>query len=148
MLRKAKEQDISECAAIEYEAFGEDKKIIKHDLTKQAKDDDYLFFVIEIKGKVAGFITAKIHKWNKSIYVERLYVHKDERNKGYGSKLLAKIISIAKKLKMRKLFVDTGEKNKRAVRFYLKNGFIKTGYIKDFYNDPHDRNCIVFCYNL
>jgi len=27
MLRKAKEQDISECAAIEYEAFGEDKKL-------------------------------------------------------------------------------------------------------------------------
>jgi ribosomal protein S18 acetylase RimI-like enzyme len=148
MIRKAKEKDIKECVTIEYEAFGENKNIIEHDLTKQIKDGDYIFFVAEIKGKIAGFATAKKHAWNRSVYVERLYIRKKERGKGCGSKLLTRIITVMKNMKMRKVFVDAGAKNKGVIRFYLKNGFVKAGHIKDFYDDPNDKNGIVFSYDL
>ena len=148
MIRKAKSEDIRKCVEIEYAAWEEDRKVIKKDLNRQVNDTDYYFFVMEKNSEVVGFVTARKHEWNKSTYLERLYVSEEERSKGHGTSLLDRIISESRKMKVRIIFVDTGEKCHRGIRFYKKNGFKKAGYIKNFYNDPKDRNGIVFSYNL
>lgn len=151
MIRKAKAEDIEECVNIEYEAFREDKEVMRHDLNKQIKDEDYIFLVAELKDKVIGFITAKKHGWNKSVYIERLFVRGKFRRKRIGTKLLLEIKKISKKLKVLCIFVDTGTFHQYQVRFYTINGFRIVGFIKDYSlveKNPEDRDAIVLCYRL
>jgi len=55
------------------------------------------------------------------------------QNQGIGSVLFAYLIDIAKQFRQRRLILWGGvfEENKRAINFYIKNGFKKLGIFKD-----------------
>lgn len=61
----------------------------------------------------------------KAIEIERIYVLKDFHGKCVGQNLLSYTIEIARKRLFEWIWLGVWEKNKRAINFYEKNGFIE-----------------------
>lgn len=59
-----------------------------------------------------------------SIEIERIYVSRDFIGKNVGQQLYEKSLEIAVLQKKVMLWLAVWEKNERAIRFYLKNGFV------------------------
>lgn len=72
------------------------------------------FYVYEIDGKVVGFIGLE------NDYIAGLFVHRDYRRMGIGTKLIRYVKEDHEFLQL-----HVFEKNEKAVQFYLKNKFRK-----------------------
>ena len=72
-------------------------------------------YVYTNKNKIEGFIGI-----NKN-YIEGIFINTDSQNRGIGTTLLNKA-----KEEKEKLELSVYEKNKKAIKFYKKNGFIIT----------------------
>lgn len=72
---------------------------------------------------------SKFIKWlNKSenvLYIERFAVNREYLNKNIGSIMLSEINGLAKNLKKDYLRLFVVDSNTNAIKFYLKNNFIK-----------------------
>ena len=60
------------------------------------------------------------------VRLERMAIIKSKRNQGFGSKLVYKIIQIAKNKNIKKIIISA---QIQALYFYQKNGFIAEGKI-------------------
>lgn len=91
-----------------------------------------LMLVCEENGKIAGAICGEI--WGKLHYsfVSNIIVKKEMKGKGYGKKLMAAFISIAKKKNAGHILCLVQETNKNMQAFSKKLGF-KRGYKFYFY---------------
>ena len=56
--------------------------------------------------------------------------------KGIASKLLKRLIEKAKKEDINKVFLEVSENNIAAIKLYLKVGFCKLGFRKNYYKTP------------
>ncbi|MFA5021959.1 MAG: GNAT family N-acetyltransferase [Patescibacteria group bacterium] len=65
-------------------------------------------------------------------YLRRMYVRKEYRSKGLGSKLLSVVLNFAKNNHYKKIYLATTDAMTQANKFYCKNGFKK---IKRLPND-------------
>lgn len=150
-IRKAAPGDVERCVDIEFEIFSYDREGSVYEMNRQVRDEDYIFLVAEEKGKVIGFITAKKHRWNRAVWLERLFVTKKSQRKGIGTKLVDGVKKEARKFKAIQVFVDTGTLYHYQAEFYMKNGFKSVGFIKNFYaNEPNpkDRDSQIMAYRL
>ncbi len=106
-------------AAHKYKAF----------ITKQLKGGKGAIFIAEIDGKVAGFtlIIIKdeipIFKIEKIGHISDLFVKKEHRGKGLGSKLIDESIKWFKKNKLKHVSVLLYADNEHAHLVYKKKGF-------------------------
>lgn len=77
---------------------------------------------------------------NTELEIKNIAVIESYRSKGIGSILMNKAKEIAKENHYKTLTVGTSDTGFQQIRFYEKNGFIKSGVIKDFfienYSDP------------
>jgi ribosomal protein S18 acetylase RimI-like enzyme len=64
-------------------------------------------------------------KNNTSLEIERIYVLKEFHGQNMGQLLYNKALEIATKLSIKEIWLGVWEKNKRAISFYKKNGFIE-----------------------
>lgn len=69
--------------------------------------------------------------------IKNMAVINHYRNKGIGSILLNKAKEIAKANHYKKLTVGTSDTGFQQIRFYEKNGFLKTGVKKNFFIDNY-----------
>jgi GNAT superfamily N-acetyltransferase len=123
---------------IDYDVKEEDKKIILDGLIASTKDvlgsEDFLekSFSIMLKDEnnnTYGGIVARFDL--ESMYVDLLWVDKNLRHQGYGTKLLNAAEREAYKLGCHYSTVDTY--SFQAEEFYLKNGYTRLGEIKNLY---------------
>ena len=78
---------------------------------------------IEVNSQLTAFIISS--KKKNTFHIHKFFVHKDYRSNGLGHRLLneyEKLIRSRKELKI--LSLKVYKKNKRAILFYNKNGFI------------------------
>lgn len=94
------------------------------------KKNNRKILVIKDKEKAKGVIVYTVCK--KSFYINLFVVSKKNQNKGFGSKLLNKLISTAQEKNIIEINLIT-QKNNPASTFYEKLGFLK----KDEYNIYH-----------
>lgn len=59
----------------------------------------------------------------KALEIERIYVLKEFHGKAIGQILFEKAMEIAQQIKVDYVWLGVWEENKRAIRFYKKNGF-------------------------
>jgi ribosomal protein S18 acetylase RimI-like enzyme len=84
-------------------------------------------------GKIIGYLKINFglaqtdFKEDDSIEIERIYVLSEFHGKEVGKKLLDKALEISKEKKAKTLWLGVWEKNYKAIRFYLKNGFVEFG---------------------
>lgn len=69
------------------------------------------------------------------------YVDRKFQGQGVGQKLLDRVVRELKKKKGRKLYVDTSSRSlyRKAIKFYLANGFKREGKFKDYYQKGEDQ---------
>ena len=115
-----KELDFSPSEAIRYLKRSKPKNILK----------------IEINKKQVGFVN--LSQRGKVFYIKDLDIIPEYRNKGYGSKLLLALEKEAKNRKVKRIWLHVNVSNKKAIRLYTKNKYIKERIIKKFYQNKFD----------
>jgi ribosomal protein S18 acetylase RimI-like enzyme len=133
-IRELKEEDIDYCVdmtitSFPWTAFG---------LTKESAEKFFydrlhknLVFVAENNGEVLGFIAIKRNILFAN-YIRRIVVRKDKRSKGIGTSMLRFIEDITLNERLPNVFLITTIKNRKAVKFYKKNGYQIIGKIPNF----------------
>jgi ribosomal protein S18 acetylase RimI-like enzyme len=92
-------------------------------------NEDSVVFIAYEEGKAVGFVqlypTFSSVSMKRSWILNDLYVNASARKKGFGEKLLQKVIEFAEETGAKGLSLETGEDNLTAQRLYEKIGFKK-----------------------
>ena len=90
---------------------------------KRYQDKNTAMWVIEIKNKIIGFCMAT--KEDKNGRIQAIYVLPSHQSKGLGSKLIKETFKWLGDSK--DILLNVASYNSKAINFYIKHGFIKTG---------------------
>jgi diamine N-acetyltransferase len=152
-IRKAKDHEapeIKELLSIVWDDTYKDiipKKIIDEiksswhslqNIRNQIIDKNTIFNIAEKNNRIVGILTA-IEKDNK-YYLNRLYVLPGFQRKGIGKKLLNNLISANS---VKEIELEVEEENENGIGFYIKEGFIRIGTIKEKIMDFEFKNLIM-----
>lgn len=92
--------------------------------------------VAKLDNNILGF--AGIWFSVDDAHITNIVVNKNYRHKGIGSKLLEKLIILAKEQNKTSLTLEVNTKNINAQKLYLKFGFKNLGIRKKYYNGIED----------
>lgn len=106
---------------------------------KELSDPDDLFFLAEADGVLTGYLRMMedysglelMKKW-KALELKRIYVDKQFHGMGIAPKLMDFVENYARSHHYEVIWLGVWEHNKRAKRFYEKNGFTDSGYTHGF----------------
>jgi ribosomal protein S18 acetylase RimI-like enzyme len=91
------------------------------------------FFFVYFNSDVAGYLKVNTNEaqsekmGDESLEIERIYIRSKFQKQGLGKHLMNKAIEIAMKENKKKIWLGVWEKNKNAIAFYKKMGFVQTG---------------------
>ena len=97
------------------------------------RKENNIYFLALVDGLPAGFAKVKRHSLNDQLdsvfqsELQKLYVLKQYHGTGVGQALMDKVIGLVELIEPECLWLDTYINNERAIRFYERNGFQKTG---------------------
>lgn len=100
-------------------------------LTNELSDPNSEFYFALLNHKVIGYLKINYGqaqtelKDRSSLEIERIYVLKEFHGKKAGQVLFEKAIAMARQANAEYVWLGVWEKNPRAIKFYLKNGFIE-----------------------
>ena len=96
-------------------------------------DDDILHLIVEDESnkKLIGYVIfAGIKNNNRNIELRRIVINK--KGKGFGRETVKLCKAIAfKMLNAHRLWLDVGQKNKRAYNLYKSEGFFEEGILRE-----------------
>ncbi|MEJ3721341.1 GNAT family N-acetyltransferase [Paenibacillus polymyxa] len=102
-------------------------------LEKELSNVSSEFFFVYFNEELAGFLKVNINDaqsekmGDESLEVERIYIKNKFQKHGLGKYLLNKAMEIALRHNKKKVWLGVWEKNKNAIAFYKKMGFVQTG---------------------
>jgi ribosomal protein S18 acetylase RimI-like enzyme len=85
--------------------------------------------------RLVGLAIAERRGWNRSLWVWELGVEKEHRREGIGTKLVERLVSLAKDLELRVIVCETQNTNMPAIKFYRKTGFELDGIDLSYYTN-------------
>lgn len=109
-------------------------------LRQQIEENDYEYFLISYDYTFAGF--AGIQEKDGSLFLSKLYIHKDFRGKHISSEMLQKFIELCKLRNLDKIWLTVNKHNSGSINVYKHFGFetvreecndIGEGYVMDDY---------------
>lgn len=80
--------------------------------------------------------------------ITNVAVHGNYRRKGIGGMLLEKLYKEGEKLACREYFLEVRESNEAAISLYARQGFVKEGIRKNFYERPVENAIIMWKHEL
>lgn len=95
----------------------------------ELSDKNAEFYFTEFENQIIGYLKVNYGysqteiKSEKSLEIERIYVLKEFHGQKVGQILYEKAIELAKGINADFIWLGVWERNKRAIRFYEKNGF-------------------------
>jgi len=98
-------------------------------LSEELNNPNSEFYFASLENEVIGYLKINYEsaqteqKIANSIEIERIYVLKEKLGKNIGQLLLEHAFQIAREKGNENVWLGVWEENKRAIRFYLKNGF-------------------------
>ena len=108
-----------------------DENLSLDTLKKELFNTKSEFYVLSFNEKIIGYLKLNFGeaqtelKNNTSLEIERIYVLKEFHGQNMGQLLYDKALEIATKYSIKEIWLGVWEKNKRAISFYKKNGFIE-----------------------
>ena len=108
-----------------------DENLSLDTLKKELFNTKSEFYVLSFNEKIIGYLKLNFGeaqtelKNNTSLEIERIYVLKEFHGQNMGQLLYNKALEIATKISIKEIWLGVWEKNKRAISFYKKNGFIE-----------------------
>jgi diamine N-acetyltransferase len=102
-------------------------------LEAELRDPRSTFFFLYDGEHLAGYL--KVNEYHAqtegsdptALEIERIYVKKEFQGLGYGKWLIQYALEIARKRNKRSAWLGVWEKNEKAIAFYERMGFVKTG---------------------
>lgn len=110
-------------------------------LTEELNNPESEFYLAYSQNEVIGYL--KINTGNaqkelqdsRAVELERIYVYKKFHGKNVGQMLFNTAMKIAKQRKAEYIWLGVWEFNHKAMRFYMKNGFVRFGEHKFIFGD-------------
>ena len=99
------------------------------EIKKRIKNNIFKVYVVIIDKKIVG--TASILPQDDRYYLRSMAVDPNYQNKGIGLFILENISNVAEKENIRKISLESFKPLHKAIGFYEKYGFKKTGITKD-----------------
>lgn len=145
-IRKAKRDDFNNFKELREEDILEYSKVIKEkikipsdkELTKEflglmSSKKNIILFVCDEQNKTRGYLIGSIFNniWQKSAYIDDLFIKKSYKRKGLGKLLISEFIRYVKKNKIKKCKLQVNVKNKKAISLYKNLGFKLYSYEMD-----------------
>ena len=104
--------------------------------------DDTLFLVALDREEVAGYLGCYCVAGEGEI--TNVAVKSSYRRQGVGGKLLETLYEEAKALHTQEFFLEVRESNEAAIGLYSRQGFVKEGVRKNFYEQPVENAVIMW----
>jgi len=120
-------------------------KQLEIELSNHSSEFHFIYFNDEIAGymKVNASDAQSEDMGNDSLEVERIYIRKKFHKQGLGKYLMNKAIEIAVARNKEKIWLGVWEKNKNAIGFYNKMGFVHTGAHSFYMGDEEQIDLIM-----
>lgn len=99
-------------------------------------------FVSLIEGKVVGY--AIFYTVESEAHILNVAIHPEYRMRGYGFRLLGKMIDVCKDRGITEVFLEVRESNERAISLYGKYGFMVVGKRKGYYRETKEDALIMY----
>ena len=133
------ENDFEEVLQIEKVLFINPMNLTQ--LSNFSKQDSFIIWKIDI-GKIIGYVS--FFKIKDEAEIIKIGIDKSYQRKNYGSY----VISEMKRIGIKKIFLEVSVENVKAINFYLKNGFYKTGTRKEYYKQKDNIRVDAFIFSL
>ncbi len=99
--------------------------------------DAQLAWVIESGDTVCGFLIARTVASDEA-EILNLAVAPSRRRAGYATSVLQACLSQFTRLRIQRVFLEVRESNLRAISFYEKQKFVRTGRRPGYYQNPSE----------
>ena len=140
IIRKMQPEDLAEVCKIEKDNFSlpwSEKSFLE-----SMEREDTVFLVALEDEDVAGYIGCYCIAGAGEI--TNVAVKASHRRKGIGGKLLQKLYEEGAALDTQEYFLEVRESNESAIGLYLRQGFVKEGIRKNFYEKPVENAVIMW----
>lgn len=140
IVRKMQPEDLSQVCEIEKENFSlpwSEKSFLE-----SMERTDTVFLVALMNEEVAGYVGCYCIAGTGEI--TNVAVKTSHRRKGIGGKLLEKLYEEGALLDTQEFFLEVRESNEAAIGLYLRQGFVKEGIRKNFYEKPVENAVIMW----
>jgi len=129
VIREALDKDVNGIIEVLSSIYLQDEVWARRALKNLLATENYIIIVAELNGAVVGFIDYYVlpsvwEKWNEAT-INNFFVHKSYQGRGIGSKLLTEVVRRADEIGLGEIHVATEKNNRRAIRLYKKQGFVK-----------------------
>ncbi|WP_438829584.1 GNAT family N-acetyltransferase [Alkalispirochaeta alkalica] len=135
------ERHVDEAASFIARVLDEPQEVTVQDLEDflDWDDDEVLLLVAETGGgRFAGVAGVVYEDWNDTATIEWIGLIPELRGQSIGSEMLNRMIEWTRAQGGRKIYVDTGVEEVKALAFYEKNGFSREAVLRDWYGDGSD----------
>lgn len=128
--------DIPSLIEIAYDA-GLSPWTLANYLDEMRRNDSVIIKAVDNENRLLGFICGRIPKGGVS-EAEIFNIAARTPGKGIGSLLIDSFISICRRRKVSRIWLDVRSSNLNAIRFYKNKGFSVMGTRRGFYSDPRE----------
>ena len=140
IVRKMRPEDLLQVCEIEKDNFSlpwSEKSFLE-----SMERDDTLFLVALDREEVAGYLGCYCVAGEGEI--TNVAVKSSYRRQGIGGKLLEKLYEEGALLDTQEFFLEVRESNEAAIALYSRQGFVKEGIRKNFYEMPVENAIIMW----
>ena len=140
VIRRMQVKDLPQVCDIEKENFSlpwSEKSFLE----SMAREDT-IFLTALVDNRVAGYLGCYCIAGTGEI--TNVAVHASYRRKGVGGMLLEKLYEEGAGLDTLEFFLEVRESNEAAIGLYSRQGFVKEGIRKNFYEQPVENAIIMW----
>ena len=140
IVRKMQPEDLLQVCEIEKDNFSlpwSEKSFLE-----SMERNDTVFLVALLRKEVAGYLGCYCVAGEGEI--TNVAVKSSYRRQGVGGKLLETLYEEAKALHTQEFFLEVRESNEAAIALYSRQGFVKEGVRKNFYEKPVENAVIMW----
>lgn len=116
-------------------------KEVDHYFSEILKEQNGFHYIITVDRKVIGHISLQSRK-NDWYETQIVIGDKKQQSKGYGTKAIKQLLGKAKKLRIKKVYLEVRPTNLRAINVYESCGFVKSK-IKKYTGNRYLKQTIV-----
>ena len=140
VIRRMQMEDLPEVCVIEKDNFS---LPWSEDSFLESLEKDYTVFLVAlIEEEIAGYVGCYCVAGTGEI--TNVAVKASHRRKGIGGMLLEKLYEEGSALDTSEYFLEVRESNETAIALYARQGFVKEGIRKNFYEKPVENAVIMF----
>ncbi len=124
------------------------KAFSKHQIEIEFNDPQNIFYFIYNKNKAVGYAKLVLNAFHEKVTsnnpcrLERIYIMSDFIHLKIGQSLIHYVEQQAKLMQQDSIWLSVYEKNRRAIRFYEKNKYLKVGHLDFLVNETNYKNFV------